>query len=179
MQKTKLINRVIAGAMLSFALATQSGQVVQAEAQRPTFLLRAKCVDSGLGNVRQKTLDVSIGKAVYTSRFYLGSGNRAASITCKIRQVDSQPLFQTLQLGFGMRDNATSPPVVVNVYLDGQQAESRTIAPTQQESLSLDVSKATNVTLEAVCSSQSIYCERVYFFNAALEPLILAPSPSK
>lgn len=180
MQKTKLINKVIAGAMLSFALATQSGQVVQAEAQRPTFLLRAKCVDSGLGNARQKTLDVSIGKAVYTSRFYLGSGNRAASITCKIRQVDSQPLFQTLQLGFGMRDNnTTSPPVVVNVYLDGQQTESRTIAPTQQESLSLDVSNATNVTLEAVCSSQSIYCERVYFFNAALEPLILSPSPSK
>lgn len=180
MQKTKLINKVIAGAMLSFALATQSGQVVQAEAQRPTFLLRAKCVDSGLGNARQKTLDVSIGKAVYTSRFYLGSGNRAASITCKIRQVDSQPLFQTLQLGFGMRDNnTTSPPVVVNVYLDGQQTESRTIAPTQQESLTLDVSNATNVTLEAVCSSQSIYCERVYFFNAALEPLILSPSPSK
>jgi len=73
------------------------------------------------GNARQKTLDVSIGKAVYTSRFYLGSGNRAASITCKIRQVDSQPLFQTLQLGFGMRDNnTTGPPVVVNVYLDGQ-----------------------------------------------------------
>jgi len=47
----------------------------------------------------------------------------------------------------------------VNVYLDGQQAESRTIAPTQQESLSLDVGNAANVTL-AVCSSQSIYCER-------------------
>jgi len=50
-----------------------------------------------------------------------------------------------------MRDNnTTGPPVVVNVYLDGQQAESRTIAPTQQESLSLDVSNAANVTLEAV-----------------------------
>jgi len=68
-----------------------------------------------------------------------------------------------------MRDNTTSPPVVVNVYLDGQRTESRTLAPTQQESLSLDVSNATNVTLEAVCSSQSIYCDRVYFFNAALE----------
>ncbi len=159
--------------MLSFTLATQGGQVVQA-AQRPDFLLRAKCVNSGFGNARQNTIDVSIGKAVYTSRFYLGSGNRSASITCKIRQVDSQPLFQTLQLGFRMRDNnTTSPPVVVNVYLDGQQTESRTIAPTQQESLSLDVSNATNVTLEAVCSSQSIYCDRVYFFNAALEPLTL------
>jgi hypothetical protein len=179
MQKTKLTNRVIAGAMLSFALVTQGGKIVQA-AQRPAFLLGARCVNSGLGNARQNTLDVSIGKAVYTSRFYLGSGNRSASITCKIRQVDSQPLFQTLQLGFGMRDNnTTSPPVVVNVYLDGQRTESRTIAPTQQESLSLDVSNATNVTLEAVCSSQSIYCDRVYFFNAALEPIILSPSPSK
>jgi len=180
MQKTKLINSVIAGAMLLFTLATQGGQVLQAAAQRPDFLLRAKCVNSGFGNARQNTIDVSIGKAVYTSRFYLGSGNRSASITCKIRQVDSQPLFQTLQMGFGMRDNnTTSPPVVVNVYLDGQRTESRTIAPTQQESLSLDVSNATNVTLEAVCSSQSIYCDRVYFFNAALEPIILSPSPSK
>ena len=179
MQKTKLINRIIAGAMLSFALVTQGGHIVSAQ-QRPTSLLRAKCVNSGLGSVRRNTLDVSIGKAVYTSLFYLGSGNRSASITCKIRRVDSQLLFQTLQLGFGMRDNnTTSPPVTVNVYLDGKQAETRTVAPTQQESLSLDVSGVTNVSIEAVCSSQSIYCDRVYFFNAALEPIILSPTPSK
>lgn len=178
MQKTKLINKVIAGTMLSFALAT-IGEVVQAQTQRSTHLLRAKCVNSGLGSVRQNNLDVAIGKAVYTSRFYLGAGNRSASVTCKIRQVDTQPLFQTLQLGFGMRDNTTSPPVVVNVYLDNQQTESRTIEPTKQESLSLNVGEATNVTIEAVCSSQSIYCSRVYFFNAALEPIVLSPSASK
>lgn len=179
MQKTKLINRIIAGAMLSFALVTQSEHIVSAQ-QRPTSLLRAKCVNSGLGSVRRNTLDVSIGKAVYTSLFYLGSGNRSASITCKIRKVDSQPLFQTLQLGFGMRDNnTTSPPVNVNVYLDGKQAETRTVAPAEQESLSVDVSGVTNVSIEAVCSSQSIYCDRVYFFNAALEPIILSPTPSK
>lgn len=180
MQKIKLINRVIAGTILSFALANIGQQVLQAQTQRPTYLLRTKCVNSGLGSVRQNTLDVAIGKAVYTSRFYLGSGNRSASLTCKIRRMDTQPLFQTLQLGFGMRDNnITSPPVAVNVYLDGNQAESRTITPTQQESLSLDVSNATNITLEAICSSQSIYCGRVYFFNAALEPIILSPTASK
>jgi len=32
MQKTKLINSVIAGMMLSFSLASQGGQVVQAAA---------------------------------------------------------------------------------------------------------------------------------------------------
>ncbi len=68
MQKTKSIAKIIAGAMLSFALATLGGQVVQA--QRPVFLLKSKCVNSGLGSAGQNTLDVSIDKvdkAVYTS----------------------------------------------------------------------------------------------------------------
>lgn len=179
MQKTKLSSKIIAGAVLSFALATLSGQVVKA-AQRPVLLHRTKCVNSGLGNMSTKTRDVSIGKAVYTSLFYQGPGNRSASITCKIRQDDSKALFQTLQLGFGMRDNErVSPPVTVNVYLDGKQTESRTVAPTQKETLSLDVSNVSNVSIETVCSSQSQSCDRVYFFNALLEPIPPPPRPSK
>ncbi len=177
MQKTKLIGKIIAGAMLSFALATLGGQVVQA--QRPVFLLKSKCVNSGPGSARQNTLDVSIDKAVYTSRFYMGPSTRSASITCKIRPDNSQSLFQTLQLGFGMRDNDTSsPPVNVKVYVDGKQTDSRTVAPAQKESLSLDVSNATNISIETVCSNQSTSCGRVYFFDASLEPRILSPSPS-
>lgn len=176
MQKTKLISKAIAGAMLSLSLATLGTQVVQA--QRPVFLLTSKCVNSGLGSSRQENLNVSIGKAVYTSLFDLGAGNRSASITCKIvPDNSSKRAFQTLQLGFGIRDNdRSSPPVTVTVYLDGKQAASKTVAPAQKESLSLDVSNVSNVSIEAVCSSQSQYCDRVHFFTASLEPRIVSPS---
>lgn len=184
MQKTKLSSRILTGVMLSLALFTLGGQVVQAaKRQRPVYLLRTKCVNSGLGNTRTNTREVSIGKAVYTSLFYQGPGSRSASVTCRIKQDDAQPVYQTLQLGFGMRDNErSSPPVNVNVYLDGRPTESRTVNSGQQATLSLDVSNVSNVSIETVCSSQSQICERVYFFNALLEPIpvtpTLNPSPS-
>lgn len=177
MQKTKSISTVIVSAMMSLStLMISGGQLVQA---RPAFLLRAKCVNSGLGSAVENTQDISIGRAVYTSRFYLGPGNRSASITCKIAPNAGQAQFQTLQLDFGMLDNDSSPPIAVNVYLDGKQAASRTVAPTKKASLLLDVSNVSNVAIETVCSSQSDYCDRVYFVNASLEPKILPPSPRK
>lgn len=178
MQKIKSISQVLTGAMLSLTTLTIiSGPVVQA--QKPAFLLRAKCVDSGVGSAREDTRDVAIGRAVYTSRFYLGPGNRSASVTCKITPNSTRTGFQTLQLDFGMRDNDTSPPIIVNVYLDGKQAASRTVAPAGRQSLSLDISNVSNVAVETVCSSQSEYCDRVYFTNASLEPKVLPPAPSK
>ncbi|WP_017319200.1 hypothetical protein [Mastigocladopsis repens] len=172
MQKTQLISSVLTSALLLSSLFSLGGNNAQAQkAQRPVSLLNAKCVNSGHGSVRQQNLDVSIGKAVYSSKFYLGPGNRFASITCNIKpENSSRPAFQTLNLGFGMRDNdTTSPGVEVKVYIDGQQTETRTIAPAQQASLTLDVSNASNVAIEAVCAGKNQYCDRVYFFNAALE----------
>ncbi|BAZ39693.1 hypothetical protein NIES4101_56470 [Calothrix sp. NIES-4101] len=137
---------------------------------RSTSLLKAKCVNSGLGNVREEDMNVAIGRAVYSSKFYLGPGYRSAAMTCKIKPDNSQkPIFQTLNLGFGMRDNDNrSPGVEVRVYLDGNPAETRTISPSQPTTLSLDVSSVSNVSIEAVCSSGRQYCDRVYFFDAGL-----------
>ncbi|MGI8500525.1 MAG: hypothetical protein ACR2LR_05220 [Hassallia sp.] len=156
------------------------GKIAQA-LPRPVALLRAKCVSSGLGTSREQNVDVSIGKAVYTSQFYLGAGNRSASLTCKIKP-DNRPesAFQTFNLGFGIPDNdPTTPNVVVKVYLDGQQAESRTVIATQPISLSLDVSNVSNVAIEAVCSRSNEYCGRVYFYKADLERKIVSPQPKK
>ncbi len=178
MHKTKLIGSVFVSAVIMSSFATECGKMAQAKSpMRPISLLRAKCVDSGVGNVREQDLDVSIGKAIYSSQFYLGPGYRSASITCNIKPSYSpQPVFQTLNLGFGMRDNDTkSPGVEVRVYLDGKPAETRTVAPTQQTSLSLDVSNVTNVAIEAVCASQTQYCDRVYFYTAALQQQIASP----
>ncbi len=182
MQKTQLISSVLTSALLLSSLFSFGGKIAQAQrAQRPVSLLNSKCVNSGLGTVRQENLDVSIGRAVYSSRFYLGPGNRSASLTCNIKpEKSSKPPFQTLNLGFGIRDNDTkSPGVEVKVYLDGNQAETRTVAPGQQTSLAFDVSNASNVAIEAVCTSQSQYCDRVYFFTAALERQSAPAQPKK
>ncbi len=170
MQKIKLISSIIISSLVVFNTTIFSNKIAQAQ-RRPTPLLNAKCVNSGLGNVRRQNQNVSIGKAVYTSQFYLGPGYRSASMTCKIKpDQSSTSVFQTLNLGFGMRDNDNrSPGVQVRVYLDGKPVETRTVAPAQQSTLSLDVSNASNVAIEAVCSSQTQYCDRVYFFNAGLE----------
>lgn len=170
MQKFKLVSQVIAATLLSFAVTTLDGQ--KAQAQRPVFLLKTKCVDSGPGNWNANLLDISIGKAVYTSQFYMGPGDRSASLTCKITPDDDRFIFKSLKLGFGMRDNdRRSQPNIVNVYLDGRKVVSRTVGPGQKASFSIDVNTISNVALETICSSQSQYCDRVYFFDASLERL--------
>ena len=76
-----------------------------------------------------------------------------------------------------MRDNDRgSPPVNVNVYLDGQRAETRTVAPGQREVVTLDVTPTSNVAIESICSNQYKYCARVYFWEAELE---YPPIPKK
>ena len=179
MSKIKLMRKVIVAAMLSVAVASLGERVAQA--QRPTFLLKAKCVNSGLGNASRDSTDISIDKQVYTSLFYLAPGDRSASITCNVVPVKrSQLMFQTLALGFGMRDNdMTTPPVTVNVYLDGKLAASKEVAPARQTSIPLNISNASNVTVETVCSSQSQYCDRVYFFQASLGPKATMSSQNK
>ncbi|BAZ15237.1 hypothetical protein NIES4071_71090 [Calothrix sp. NIES-4071] len=158
--------------------------IVQAQrSPRPVELLRSRCVSSGLGSAREENTDIAIGRAVYTSRFFLGPGSRSATLTCRIRPNSSkQPIFQTLNLGFGMRDSdSSSPNAEVRVYLDGRPAEARTVSTSQQNTLSLDVSNVSNVSIEAVCTSGNRYCDRVYFYEASLlRPATqtnVAPSP--
>ena len=180
MSKIKLIRKVIVAATLSVAVANLGERVVQA-AQRSTFLLRAKCVNSGLGNAGRDSTDISIDRQVYTSLFYLAPGDRSASITCNvIPGKRSQQMFQTLELGFGMRDNVLrTPPVTVKVYLDGKQADSKDVAPAKQASISLNISSTSNVSVEATCSTESQYCDRVYFYQASLEPKTTTSSQNK
>jgi hypothetical protein len=171
-QKITLIASLITSALVCSSVLI-GGNIVQAQrsrSPRPVDLLRSKCVSSGLGSAREDNTDISIGRSVYSSRFFLGPGSRSAALTCKIKPDNSpQPIFQTLNLGFGMRDNETrSPGVEVRVYLDGKPADSRTVSPSIQSTLSLDVSNASNVAIEAVCTSGSQYCDRVYFYEAKL-----------
>ncbi len=146
-------------------------QIATARKSKSVSLLKAKCVSSGLGSARKQKLDISIGKAVYSSKFYLGAGNRSAAITCRIKPKKStKSRFKTLNLGFGMRDNdINSPGVEVKVYLDGQPVENRFVNPSQQASVSVNVGDISNIAIEAHCVSRIKYCNRVYFFTSSLE----------
>jgi hypothetical protein len=181
MQKTKLIASFITSILLASSFSTLVGKTVHAQnSQRSIPLLNAKCVNSGVGSAREQNLNISIGRAVYTSQFYLGPGYRSASITCNINPNNRpQPLFQTLNLGFGIRDNSNSPNVEIQVFVDGNQVETRTIGPGQPTLVSLNVSNVNNIAIEAVCSSSNQYCDRVYFFNAGLEKPTVTQQPKK
>ncbi|MEA5598051.1 hypothetical protein [Rivularia sp. UHCC 0363] len=173
MKKNKLISSVILPiAVILPALFPLGEATAQKQKQmRPISLLKANCVTSGIGSVRMEKLDVSIGKAVYNSKFYLSPGYRSAALTCKIKP-DNRPqnVFQTLNLGFGMRDNnVNSPSIGVKFYLDGQPTQTITVRPTQVANLSLNVNNVSNVAIEATCSSSTQYCSRVYFYDADLQ----------
>jgi len=153
--KSKLIQKIIASGLLFAALTAPSQQIVQAQ-ERSTFLLRLNCVDTGIGNWRRRSENVVVNKAVYSSRFYMGSGDTLASLTCRL-----QPNREDNDQG--------SPRVLVNVYIDGVKAESRTVAPGGEPAfVSLDVTNTQNVSLEAICTSRFQYCDRVYFWEASL-----------
>lgn len=173
MQKTKLSVQLIASAMLFLGVVTLGQQVVQGQQReriRTSSLVRAVCVGSGPGRFRYDETNVSIGRAVYRSLMNLNPSNGSASVTCRIRDEDEEAKFKTLELAFGMLDaDAGSPGNIVNIYLDGRQAETRTVNPGQTASLSFDVTNVSNVAIEATCSTSARYCARVYVHKAVLE----------
>lgn len=184
MRKTKLISKIIVSAILLLALTPQGKPIAQEilpqtvppqatplqETLPSVPLLRLKCVDTGVGSWARQNQDVVVGKAVYTSRMYMGPGDRSASMTCQLQPNNGGVTFQTLQLKFGMRDNDQgSPAATVNVYLDGNKVESRSVSPGQAASvLRENVSSANNLSIEVVCSNNSRLCSRVYFWEASL-----------
>ncbi|MFB8787613.1 MAG: hypothetical protein U7123_01865 [Potamolinea sp.] len=166
-----MISKIIASTILFLALAPQGKQIAQ-EAPLSRFLLKQPCVNTGLSNWDVRREDVSVGRAFYTSRLYMGAGDRYAALTCRLQPNKGGVIFQRLRLSYGMRDNDVgSPGATVHVYVDGRKvsALSRSILPGQKESLALDVGNAKNVSLEVVCSNQLRYCDRVYFWEAELE----------
>lgn len=155
---------------------TQESQPQQTQPTQPTqsallsrFLLRQPCVDTGPGNWARRKQDIAVGRAFYTSRLYLGPGTRSSTLTCRIQPNEPKVIFQTLKLSFGMRDeDRGSPSATVNVYLDGVRAVNSSVSPGGKDTVTLDVTSTTNVSIEAVCSSQSEICDRVYFWEASL-----------
>ena len=107
----------------------------------------------------------------------MGPGDRSASMTCRLQPNEAGVIFQNLKLSFGMRDNdLRSPGATVNLYIDGVQTQSQSVTPGGRAgSMLQDVTNARNVAIEVICSNQSQYCDRVYFWEAELEYPPLPP----
>jgi len=100
----------------------------------------------------------------------MGPGNKSAAMTCRLQPNEAGVIFQTLRLSFGMRDNDRgSPNVNVTVYKDGNPEPSVSVLPGQPASVTLDVTPTQNISIEAICTNPSQYCDRVYFWEAELE----------
>ncbi|MGB6299992.1 MAG: hypothetical protein WBF90_27990 [Rivularia sp. (in: cyanobacteria)] len=186
MLKKKLISLFVLPIAVILPALFPLGEVTaqrQEKKMRPISLLKARCVKSGIGSARKEKRNVSIGRAVYNSKFYLSPGYRSAALTCNIKPDGDRPqnVFQTLNLGFGMRDNnLNSPSIRVQLFLDGRPTRTITVAPTQAENISVDVNNVSNVAIEATCSSSTQYCTRVYFYDADLlrnNPTTVNPNP--
>ncbi|MEM7579332.1 MAG: hypothetical protein AAF316_05650 [Cyanobacteria bacterium P01_A01_bin.80] len=173
MLKKKLISSVLLpiAVILPVFFPLSEATAQKQKKVRPISLLKARCVKSGIGSARKQKRNVSIGRAVYSSEFYLGPGYRSAALTCNIQPEEdvAQNIFQTLNLGFGMRDNnRNSPSVRVQLYLDGRPTEAITVGPTRVANVSVNVNNVNNIAIEATCSSSTQYCSRVYFYDADL-----------
>ncbi len=176
MQNRSFINQLMTAGILSVAITPWIQPMVKAREPVSLFLFDTQCVTNGPGRSQEETLDISIGRKVYRSYFFLGPGSREVSVTCRIGEQQGQ--FESLLLEFGMRDNDRgSPPNAVNIYLDGVREVSHTLSPGEQVSLSLNLTNVSHVAIETVCSTQNRYCDRVYFFESTLSPrLNVAPS---
>lgn len=174
----KFIRKVAAIGTICLVFAGSTWQVAQGQ-QRTTSLFSNTCVGRGMyGNQND---DVSIGKQLFTSIFYLGGidflygRSVSSSITCRIRPAGSAPRFKTLRLAFGINDHLDSSfATEINVYKDGNKAESRELYPGDKALLLLDVSRVSSVAIEAVPISGKDLA-RVSFTQALLEPISSSP----
>lgn len=177
----KFIRKVAALGVIYLAFAGVAGQVAQA--QRPISLFSTQCVGQGLTGNQNKS--VSIGRELFTSIFAIGGGwaNYNASITCRVRPPGAAPKFKTLRLAFGVPDDANQRnPMEVNIYLDGNKTESRSLYPGDKTLVLLDVNQVRSVAIEVLYSrsdNDSNYITPVSVVQAVLEPISSSSSPGR
>lgn len=168
--KMKLIRKITAVGTICLVFAGSAWQVAQGQ-QRTTSLFSSGCVkQGGMGNSQR---DISIGRQVFTEIFYMYDSD--SLITCRIRPAGSQPKFKTLRLAFGIADNSSAnKPVDVNVYLDGNLADSRSLSVSEASLIILDVSKVSSVAIE-IPNNNDHRGTTVSFVQALLEPISSSP----
>jgi hypothetical protein len=170
MRTTKFIHKVAIVGTMYLAFAGLAGQPAQGR-QQTTSLFSTTCV--GRGDYGSQRRDVTIGRELFTSIFRMADryDPNGTSMTCRIRFAGSVHKFKTLRLAFGIGDSEYGDrPVDVNVYLDGNLAESRTLLIGEKALLLLNVSQTSSVAIEVLNNGDGQLTD-VSFFQALLEPI--------
>lgn len=172
----KFIRKVAAIGTICLVFAGIAGQVAQA--QRPMSLFSTQCVQRGYWD--NATRNISINRELFTQISEMRVWNQDSSlVTCRIRPAGSAPKFKTLRLAFGIADDARLPDSLeVNVYLNGNKAESRTISRGDKALILLDVTQASSVAIEVLPPTSGQYTI-VSFFQTILEPISSSSSPGR
>ncbi len=115
---------------------------------------------------------MTIGRESFTSIRTLWT--YGGSATCRIRPGNSAYKYKTLRLAFGIQDQNANDyhcnrPVTVNVYLDGNLEESRSLLAGDKSLLLLNVSRTSTVTVEVPRIESCLGI--VHFTQAILEPI--------
>lgn len=178
--KLRFVSKLVAAGMLSLAIGTLGVQV--ARAQRPVFLLEQQCVNVGGGYWGGIDKVIHVGGQLYQSvmQMYPVSYDRPATMVCRTTPFGEAPRFQTLNLEFGKASSAAGSPVVVTVWLDGNQVASQAVAAGEVKSLVVNVAQARNIALQTSClNSENCSQDMAWFFKAQLEPTAASPSNSR
>jgi hypothetical protein len=149
-----------------------------AYAQRAANLFTMCKFTGYAGDLTNRPMDVVIGRELFTAVGYISTQSND-SIICRVRPSNSAYKYKTLRLAFGMQDEKVwkygcSRPVTVNVYLDGNLQESRSLLPSEAALLILPISTVSSVAIEATNSNCGNYGS-VYFTQAILEPISTSP----
>ena len=174
MRSSNFFYKLISTGMLSLVLGIFGVQV--AEAQSRIFLLDTTCVTTRTTNSfytywGSENRDIAVGREIYTSIMYIKNGD---GFSCRLREQNSAPKFQTLYLGFGIPDTEDIGEIVLTVYIDGNQLGYRTVSRGEAKTWPIDVKNARSVALEVTCSSRNCP-DSLRFFEASLESIPSSP----
>jgi hypothetical protein len=165
-------------ALLAVTVCGLSASSEPAYAQRAANLF-TMCKFIGYAeNNTNSPYDVVIGRELFTAIAAMRSEGGSSAI-CRIRPSNSANKYKTLKLAFGMQDqNVRSygcrKPITVNVYLDGNLQESRSLQPGEGAFLLIPVSRISSLTVEVPENNCNQY-GYVYFTQAILEPISTSP----
>lgn len=151
---------------VSSLLASSVTEVSLAQQTTTKPILSTQCVRISGGGAKYSKDDISINRELFTSNFYMYVENDPSSFTCKINSANSASKFKSLRLEFGIPDG-NSRSSTVNIYLDGNQAATKTVSAGEKATVFVDVSKARSVAIEAVKAEERSHFG-VYFIDASL-----------
>ncbi len=167
MKRFRLLSRLLSAGMLSAMLGTLAAQVAQA--QRPIPFFDLKCVKRSTADHPYSTgsEDISVGRELYTSTASILQGT---ALTCRLPGGPASLRFE-----FAIPDNSDSPPVRIDVYVDGNQVASRTGGKGKVHTMLVDISNGKSLALEVFCTTSCHWSTRYYFMKAQIEPGAQSP----